>query len=693
MTTVVVIGAGPRGTTVLERLVAHARMMPRPQTPVQVHLVDPFPPGPGRVWRTDQSAELLMNTVLEEQTVFPDESVAVHPRQTGPTMAQWAAGVLAGEIPAADEARADLRALPSPGFPPRRLYGHYLAWAFERIVQDAPDWMAVTVHRAEALEVLDAPDTRAEHPLATTAPGAGPDPAAGQVQDQLVRLDDGTDLLADHVVLCLGHVPARPAQNRQDLAAYAGRGGLAYQPPALPAEVDLGRTAPPGAEVIVRGFGLNFFDLMALATTGRGGRFTRSTGGGLVYRPSGREPVFWVTSRRGVPYRAKPVVDGRPLPQATLRWTTVQRFRDLAAHLRRDQEAALGAPAGGPAAPPAEAEGLSGTLGFNRDVWPYVLADARLAYYGALARVRPQAIEGDPESFLSRIVPERHAAFAELEARFVPDPAERLDLDSLISPLKDRHFGSPEELEAWMRGFLERDIAAARAGADSPLKMVQVALTAARLVVKELVAAGLIEETSFADELRGWFEDFVAGLCDGPPVERIEQALALHRAGFLRFAGPAAVTGDVGTATPAFSLRRLLVDAEPVRTTHLIEAASPANRVMLAEDRLLRSMLDAGRVRARESQLANGRLYRASGLEVAGPAHRTVNAAGEVHPGRYALGLQLSAVQWGLAIAAQPGTNAPSLRDADAIARAVLGLAAEPRAAGSRPVESRTRIP
>ena len=96
------------------------------------------------------------------------------------------------------------------------------------------------------------------------------------------------------------------------------------------------------------------------------------------------------------------------------------------------------------------------------------------------------------------------------------------------------------------------------------------------------------------------------------------------------------------------------------------------------DDQLLRSLLETGRVRPRRTQLANGRLYTSSGLDVVGPAHRTVDAAGRVHPGRHVLGLQLSAVQWGLAIAAQPGTAPRSLRDADALAQTLLESAQAP---------------
>lgn len=51
---VAVVGAGPRGTSVLERLCASAPDLLPPGTRLTVHVVDPAPPGPGRVWRSAQ---------------------------------------------------------------------------------------------------------------------------------------------------------------------------------------------------------------------------------------------------------------------------------------------------------------------------------------------------------------------------------------------------------------------------------------------------------------------------------------------------------------------------------------------------------------------------------------------------------------------------------------------------------------
>jgi hypothetical protein len=86
---------------------------------------------------------------------------------------------------------------------------------------------------------------------------------------------------------------------------------------------------------------------------------------------------------------------------------------------------------------------------------------------------------------------------------------------------------------------------------------------------------------------------------------------------------------------------------------------------------------------------ADGVPQPATGLDVTAPPYRALDVNGLPVEGLYVLGLQLSAVQWGTAIAAEahpfgaPGEandGAPypsaqrTLRDADAVARDILGL-------------------
>ncbi|CAM5253303.1 hypothetical protein SVIOM74S_02609 [Streptomyces violarus] len=71
--TLVVIGGGPRGTGVIERIAANAREL-YGDLPLDIHLVDPYPAGSGN-WRPDQSPLLWMNSMAEDVTMFHPDRV------------------------------------------------------------------------------------------------------------------------------------------------------------------------------------------------------------------------------------------------------------------------------------------------------------------------------------------------------------------------------------------------------------------------------------------------------------------------------------------------------------------------------------------------------------------------------------------------------------------------------------------
>src|SRR5690242_14546185 len=58
------IGGGPRTAGVLERLAAsRPRLF---QGPLHIHVVEPYEPGSGRIWRYDQSPGLLLNSTAAD---------------------------------------------------------------------------------------------------------------------------------------------------------------------------------------------------------------------------------------------------------------------------------------------------------------------------------------------------------------------------------------------------------------------------------------------------------------------------------------------------------------------------------------------------------------------------------------------------------------------------------------------------
>ena len=154
-----IVGAGPRGVVALERLCVNAPLL-APGVPVEVHLIDPYPAGGGRVWKQQQNRSLLMNTVASDVTVFTDESVPCEgPIVTGPTQYQWARMVTEGHIPDVDEAdREEARGMLPWSYGSRALNGAYLGWALGHIIRNAPSEITVRFHRTRAVELEDLED-------------------------------------------------------------------------------------------------------------------------------------------------------------------------------------------------------------------------------------------------------------------------------------------------------------------------------------------------------------------------------------------------------------------------------------------------------------------------------------------------------------------------------------------------------
>ncbi|MBT2231601.1 FAD/NAD(P)-binding domain-containing protein [Nonomuraea sp. NEAU-A123] len=261
MSAIAVIGAGPTGTCLVERICANAPELVGDSV-LDIHVVDPHPHGAGRVWRTDQPDLLWANSAAADITIHTDGSVRCEgPIQQGPSLAEWLGC--------------------DPGFfAPRPVLSRYLSHAFERAVRTAPRNVRVHAHRAVALDVADL--------------------RAGQ----RLELSDGRWLEVDAMVLAQGHQSVLPSSQEVEQAAFAARRGLAYLPTGYAADLDLD-VVPAGKPVLMRGAGLAFIDLMVLLTSGRGGRFTSGADGSLTYLPSGAEPLLHVGSRRGVPYHGK----------------------------------------------------------------------------------------------------------------------------------------------------------------------------------------------------------------------------------------------------------------------------------------------------------------------------------------------------------------------------------------------------
>ncbi|SES33626.1 FAD/NAD(P)-binding protein [Actinokineospora terrae] len=630
--TVCVVGAGPRGVAVVERICANLRALGDAAPRVVVHLVDAVGDGGGRVWRTTQPRELLMNTVACQVTMFTDETVhCAGPVAPGPSLYDWARFVTEGIDDYPEAVRAEAAALGPDSYPSRSFYGHYVGWVLRGLISTAPASLSVRTVRATAVALDDDADGT-----------------------QVLTLDNGDRLRGlDSVVLAQGHVDREPIGPESALIGFAARAGLRYIPPHNPADVDLSGIKP-GEAVALRGMGLNFFDYMALLTTGRGGRYTE-TAEGLAYQPSGREPLLYTGSRRGLPYHARGEnqkgVAGRHEPMF-LTEERVERFR---------------------AGPPVH---------FRRDLWPLITSEVRLAYHAAIIAERDGRwmARAFTLEYVDVATTDRATAVeSRLLDRYGVARSERWDWDRVVRPWGERTFSSHADYQAWLLTYLREDVAQAELGnVRGPLKAAMDVLRDLRNEIRLVVDHRGLAGTSYRDELNRWYGPLNAFLSIGPPVRRIREMIALVEAGVLTVLAPGV------QARPAPGGTEFLVGAntvpDTVTVTSLIEARLPEPHLEHTTDPLLRYLWITGQCapyHIPDDPDTPSAGFDTGAIAVTTRPYHLVDATGTAHPHRFAFGVPTESVHWLTAAGIRPGSNSVILTDADAIARAALGLTDE----------------
>ena len=344
-----IIGIGPRGLTLLERIVANERH--RPSGPIEIVLFDPNVPGAG-CHDPEQAEFHLVNTVAGQLTLFADASVVdAGPVMQGPSFHQWLNQQ--NDIGAGNQLRGE-RASPD-GYYGRGLFGRYLQWAFRYVRALAPPNVEIIVKAAEVLR-------------------------AHRDDEAWVLETAEAKIRVDYLFLTTGHT--QPARRPTAEPTPGARATLVVDDP-YPVQHQLAEIRT-GMTVAVEGMGLTSFDVIAELTVGRGGRFVTDAAGHRCYVRSGREPHLLVFSRSGVPLSARAVNQKGVSNQYRARFLLLQYVRDLRSTRRLD---------------------------FVADVLPMLVADMEHAYCDAYLRKRDGAATADDfcARFAAAGLPQRRA--------------------------------------------------------------------------------------------------------------------------------------------------------------------------------------------------------------------------------------------------------------------------------------------
>ncbi|GGZ04051.1 FAD/NAD(P)-binding protein [Streptomyces nitrosporeus] len=609
---IAVVGSGPRGLSVIERL--GARLAAEPRTakarPVEIYLIDPVEVGCGRVWRSDQPEWFMMNTVADEISAFsgtPDDGP--HRAGAGPSFGEWW--------------RATDADHPGPNsYAPRAVYGRYMRFVLSAVRGGLP--AGVNLHELR-LSVED---------LTRTGDG------------YQLRLSDGSRLSVDRVVLTTGHARPGPSGEQRELAQFASdRPGLRYIQGDSAADMDLDNVSS-ASTVGILGLGLSFYDVMAAFTLGRGGTFKEDAEGRLTYLPSGAEPMLVAGSRSGMPLPAR----GRNQKSAT------DPYRPLLFTVEHVRHRTPGKSPDGP-------------VDFRADVWPWLHAEMNLVYYGTEIRHRHGA--GREAEFKAGLavpagspVPDVAAAAQRYGVRDLPP----LDLDRLARPFAGRTYDDHAAFECDLLEVLRRDLVeAARGNVESPLKAALDVLRDTRGVIREFVDYSGLEPGSHRDDFLGWYVPRSSFLAAGPPPVRLAQAAALIRAGVLRIVGP----GTRFVPDPAsgrFRTRSPQVAGSEVTVDTVLDARIPPPDLRRDPSPLTRRLREQGIW----TSYVNGtgdQAFDTGGVAVTRSPYHPVTTGRTADTGLYVLGIPTEHTRWFMqAGSSRPGIWSDFVYDADAIA-------------------------
>ncbi|MER6305951.1 FAD/NAD(P)-binding protein [Streptomyces sp. NPDC001657] len=472
---IAIVGSGPRGLAVLERIAARLQDLPR-RSRIDIHLIDSTEVGCGRIWRTDQDDFYRMNTVADEVTMFsgPADDGPIRPG-AGPSLAEWW--------------RSRDPRVGSNEYAPRKLYGRYMRFALDATKKTLPPAVSLAGIHDRVIDVRR--EAEVFH----------------------VRLEGGRTLQADSVVLATGHSLPRLKGNELAFADFAARTpGIQYIRSDSPAEMNL-EGIPAGAPTGVIGLGLSFYDVVSSLTEGRQGKFLEVADNEWSYQPSGHEPLIIAGSRSGLPllargrnqkapdYSYQPTLfkadeilarsSGRPLDfrSEVAPWVLAEMHLVYFSTLVRGL---AGASSESAFVKEVRERGTSDPLAI-RDVAKGFGVHTEPVDFFALARPFDGLSYGSPENFTQQVI-----AFLRRDLRHA-EAGNRLD----------------------------------------PLKAALDALRDTRSEIRKLVDFSGLTAQSHANDFLGWFSPRSSMLSSGPPRERVYQLLALLEAGIVRIAGPA----------------------------------------------------------------------------------------------------------------------------------------------------------
>ncbi|MGM0748673.1 MAG: FAD/NAD(P)-binding protein [Bacillota bacterium] len=606
---IAIIGSGPRGMSVLERLVAQLIELDN-RNPVKIFLIDDGHVGTGRIWSTTQSPYLLMNTIAQEISAFSGMWDGREPRPgNGPSFAQW------WQLYRDDYSKFN-------GYAPRSYYGEYLLYVLSTIESSLPPH--ITLYKISArVDVLEEVDSK-----------------------QLLQLSTGQEFLVDKTVISTGHSINKLNNFEKTLADFASNTtSVTFIEGDSVANMDLSSVKSKHSVGII-GMGLTFYDLIAELTLGRGGRFVTENDGSLNYYPSSKEPYIYAGSRSGMPLPVR----GRNQKPFDYEYKPAILTRERALNIRK-----------------------KGDVYFNRDVLPLLEAEMALVYAETKLRLKENELSarGLREDIIKYNVSSVQDVNKYALEHGVSHPID-MDIYNLAAPFKDLEFPSIASFNKKLYSLLRDDYnEAMRGNVDSPIKAAFDVIRNTRSIVRLFVDFGGLHPYSHQCEFSNKFNAVSSFLSAGPPAFRSLQLQALMKKGIVTFIGPS-MTFKPSSSTECIYMYSDKVQNSLISLDVVIDARIPTTDITRDCSKLTQSLINKGTIAPFVNKKGDVK-FETGGVNVTSSPFHPIRVDGTVAEGLYILGIPTEHTRWFMQSgSSRPHKWIDFMIDADAIASDIL---------------------
>jgi methylaspartate mutase epsilon subunit len=604
---IAIIGSGPRGMSVLERLASRINGSSDENEIIDIYLIDNGYVGTGRVWAPDQSSYLLMNTVAQEISAFSGlwDKKNIRPGN-GPSFAQW------WKFNYDDYEQYG-------GYAPRAYYGKYLLFVLSVIEKSLPE--SINLHKINGR--VDSMYLEAE--------------------TQILTFSDGKIITVDRTVIVTGHSINKLAGIPKKLREFADGNNEVKFLSGNYSVSGLNLTSiKPKENVGVIGMGLSFYDLMAELTLGRKGKFIKAKDGTLVYQASGKEPHLFVGSRSGMPIPAR----GKNQKPFDYEYQPAIFTMDRALKIKE-----------------------RGHVHFDRDVLPLIEAEVALVYteiklrneYGLnqAEKLRHHVIKHNVTSV------EGVNTFAKMLGMSGPN---YIDLTKLKNPFKGCYFDSIDEFNKIMAKLLLLDYEEAIKGnLNSPLKGSLDVLRNIRSAIRAVVDFGGLAPKSYKEEFLKRFAPIANFLAAGPPAFRIVQLRALILAGIVTIVGPS-TRFEISEENHQFHISSSQVQGSNIAVKTIIDARVPVPNLKSDCSKLTQSLQKKGIITSFTNKDDNV-VFETNGVNVTQSPYHPIDKNDAIVNNVYVLGIPTEYTRWFMQSGStRPNRWIDFMIDADAIA-------------------------